>query len=82
MMAIVIVSVRADHPRAAVAVGDVVGADGLPHANEVLGFFAKERHVRICSKAPCDEEPSCTEMATDTAGVALSSPACRLRARR
>ena len=47
MMAIVIVSVRADHPRAAVAVGDVVGADGLPHANEVLGFFAKERHVRI-----------------------------------
>ena len=43
-----LVSVRAesDHPRAAVAVGDVVGADGLLHANDVLGFFAKERHVR------------------------------------
>ena len=82
MMAIVIVSVRADHPRAAVAVGDVVGADGLPHARELVGSSAEVRHIRSWSKASCDEEPSCTEMATDTAGVALSAPAWRPRARR
>ena len=62
--------------------GARVGAIAVMQPLDAAGVCTDPRHVRILSKAEVEEEVSSTDMATDTAGMALSTPACLPRARR